>query len=129
MTPTELMREYIGAARSGDWEKGFSFFADDIVLHIPGRSSLAGAQRGKDVAVRYIETARELSHDADVEVELIDMLVSEERVALIVFERFSRGGEVVEIRRANLYRIAGEKIVEIWIFEHDQYAVDELLAG
>ena len=57
------------------------------------------------------------------------MLASEERVALLVRERFHRPDGVVEIRRANVYRVAGEQIVEVWIFEADQYAVDELLAG
>jgi hypothetical protein len=27
-----------------------------------------------------------------------------------------------------VYRIVDEHIVEVWIFEHDQYAVDELMA-
>jgi hypothetical protein len=56
------------------------------------------------------------------------MLSSQERVALIVRERFHRPGRVVEIRRANVYRVEGDRIAEIWIFEHDQYAVDELMA-
>jgi hypothetical protein len=33
----------------------------------------------------------------------------------------------VEIRRANVYRVKGDRIVEISIFEADQYVVDELL--
>jgi hypothetical protein len=45
-----------------------------------------------------------------------------------VVERFRAGGEVVEIRRANLYRVRGDEIVEIWIFEGDQCAVDALFA-
>ena len=32
----------------------------------------------------------------------------------------------LEIRRANVYRVQGEQISEIWIFEADQYAVDAL---
>jgi hypothetical protein len=55
------------------------------------------------------------------------MLVSDERVALLVRERFHGDGPPVEIRRANVYRVQGDKIVEISIFEADQYAVDELL--
>jgi uncharacterized protein len=123
----DLMRRYIDLARAGDWEGAFRFVADDAVIHIPGRSPLAGEVRGRDAVRRYIEAARALSEGHDVEVELIDMLVSEERVALIVRERFHRSGGDVEIRRANVYRIEHEHIVEVWIFEHDQYAVDELM--
>jgi hypothetical protein len=56
------------------------------------------------------------------------MLASSERVALLLRERFKRPDGDVEIRRANVYRIRGEEIVEVWIFEADQYAVDALFA-
>ena len=105
------MGRYLDAARSGDWETGFGFFADDVVLHVPGRSDLAG------------ELAR--AHHAKVEVELVEMLIGEERVALIVKERFPRDEGVVEIRRANVYRVRAGKIDEVWIFEANQYEVDE----
>jgi len=123
-----VMDRYVDAVRAGDWETAFGFFADDIVLRVPGRSSLAGQRRGRDAARAYIDAALAKAHGREVEVELIDRLTSEERVALIVRERFTRADRDVEIRRANVYRIAGGRIVEIWIFEADQYAVDELFA-
>ena len=49
-------------------------------------------------------------------------------VALVVRERFKREDGELEIRRANVYRIRGDEIAEVWIFEGDQYAVDELFA-
>ena len=64
-----------------------------------------------------------------MEVELVDMLASEERVALVVRERLGLPDGAVEIRRANLYRLRGDQIVEVWIFEANQYEVDELFAG
>ena len=114
--------------RAGERATAYEFFDDDIVLHIPGRSPFAGTHRGRDAAVGYIESAVARSHAGEVELELVDTLTSEERVALIVRERFQREGGVVEIRRANVYRIRGERIVEIWIFEADQYEADALLA-
>ncbi len=127
MAPLEVIQRYLDAAMRGDWDTGFGFFADDIVLRIPGRSKFAGEHRGKQVAIDYIRTARARSEGSEVELELIDMLANDQRVALLVRERFHREDGVVEIRRANVYRVQGEQIVEIWIFEADQYAVDELL--
>ena len=129
MAPLDVIRPYLDAARRGDWDTAFRFFADDIALHIPGRSEFAGEHRGKQVAIDYIRTARARSEGAEVELEVLDMLESEERVALLVRERFHRPEGIVEIGRANVYRVSGEQIAEIWIFEADQYAVDELLAG
>jgi ketosteroid isomerase-like protein len=127
VTASELMDRYIAAMRSGDWETGFGFYADDIVLHVPGRSALAGTHRGRDAAVRYIQSAIGLAHDVDV--ELVDMLAGGDHVALLVRERFTADGGTVEIRRANVYRVCDGKIAELRIFEADQYAVDALLTA
>jgi hypothetical protein len=60
---------------------------------------------------------------------LIDRLTSDERVALLVRERFKRPEGDIVIRRANVYRILGDEIAELWIFEGDQYEVDALLGS
>jgi ketosteroid isomerase-like protein len=124
VTASELMHRYIAAMSSGDWETGFGFYADDIVLHIPGRSAFAGTHRGRDAAVRYIRSAIALAHD--VEVELIDLLAGRDHVALLVRERFAGENGTVEIRRSNVYRIRDGAIAEVRIFEADQYAVDAM---
>ena len=128
MAAHDVMRRYLGAVQRGDWATGFGFFADDIVLHVPGRSSLAGEHHGRTAAEGYLRAALARAHGAEVAVELVDMLASEERVALIVRERFSRPEGAVEIRRANVYRLLGDRIAEVWIFEANQYEVDELFA-
>ena len=128
MTPRELMTDYLAAAKRGDWDTAFGYFADDLLITIPGRSQFAGQRRGKAHAVDYIQTVRDRYRDGAIELELIDMLVSDERVALLVRERFTDGdGSALEIRRANVYRIKDGRIVEVSIFEADQYVVDELL--
>jgi uncharacterized protein len=127
MTASALMTDYLAAARRGDWDTAFGFFAEDIVVHIPGRSAFAGDRRGKDAAVGYIQTVRDRYRHGRIELELIDMLAGAERVALLVRERFHGDGPPVEIRRANVYRVEGGQIVEVSIFEADQYLVDEVL--
>jgi uncharacterized protein len=124
-----VISAYLKAAQAGDWDTASRFFAEDVAFRIPGRSQFAGEHRGRAEAMAYIDAARALAHSGDVIVELVDRLESRERVALIVRERFRQEGRDVEIRRANVYRIAGGKIVEVWIFEADQYEVDELFAS
>ena len=121
------MTDYLSAAKRGDWDTAFGYFAEDIAVHIPGRSAFAGDPRGRDAAIGYIQAIRDHYRDGKIELELVDMLISDERVALLVRERFHRDGPPVEIQRANVYRVHGDRIVEISIFEADQYAVDELL--
>jgi ketosteroid isomerase-like protein len=127
MSASDVMESYVAAARRGDFDAAFGHFADDIVFRIPGRNAFAGEHRGREAAMGYIDHARALSREREVTVDVIDALVSEERFALVVVERFHRDGEVVEIRRCNVYRVAGPEIVEVWIFEGDQHAVDALM--
>jgi uncharacterized protein len=121
------MQRYVAAARRGDFAAAFAMFAEDIVFRIPGRSSFSGEHRGREAAMAYINAARALSAEHEVQVEVVDALTSTDRFALIVVERFHRGGEIVEIRRANVYRVRGDEIDQIWIFEGDQYEVDALM--
>jgi ketosteroid isomerase-like protein len=123
------MQSYIAAARSGDFTAAYRFYSEDIVGHVPGRSAFAGELRGREAVIGYIEHARALSRDADVQLHLVDMLASDERVALIVREVFHRPTGDVEIRRSNIYRVRGAQIVEISIYEANQYDVDALLRG
>jgi ketosteroid isomerase-like protein len=55
-TPSEVIDRYIAAMRSGDYETGFGFFAEDVVFRIPGRSEWAGEHKGRDAAVAYSAT-------------------------------------------------------------------------
>jgi uncharacterized protein len=129
MSATEVMDSYVAAARRGDFDAAFAHFADDVVFRIPGRNAFAGEHRGREAAMAYIDHARALSREREVSVEVIDALVSADRFALVVLERFHNDGEVVEIPRCNVYRVVGSEIAEIWIFEGDQHAVDALMAG
>jgi ketosteroid isomerase-like protein len=128
-TPIEVMQSYIAAARSGDFSAAYRFYSEDIVGHVPGRSAFAGELRGRQAVIGYIEHARALSRDADVELNVVDMLASDERVALIVREVFHRSTGDVEIRRSNVYRVRGGQIVEISIYEANQYEVDALVGS
>jgi ketosteroid isomerase-like protein len=127
--PAEVMRRYVDAMRRGDWDAGTAFFADDVVIRIPGRSEFAGEHRGRQAAVDYIAAAVARARGHEVELELVDTLVSRDRVALVVRERFGREEGALEISRVNVYRVRGDRIAEIAIFEGDQYEMDELMAG
>ena len=122
------MRRYIDAAKRRDFESAYACFADDIVARVPGRSDMAGELNGRDAVIAYIEKARALSH-GDVSLEVVDMLTSGDRFALLLREIFHRDGGDVVINRANVYRVADDQITEIWIYEGNQYEVDALIAA
>jgi ketosteroid isomerase-like protein len=98
-------------------------------MQVQGRSPFAGERRGREAAVAYMRAALERA-DGGAELDVIDVLAGDgDRVALLLRERL-RGtrGEVV-LRRANVYTVRDDRIAEIRIFEHDQYAVDAYLGA
>jgi ketosteroid isomerase-like protein len=127
MQPIDVMRSYLGAMRAGDREAAFDHYADDVVGYVPGRSALAGTRRGRAAVEAYIREAIARA-EGEVSLELLDTLVGEEHVALLLHEHLGSGENALDLRRANVYRIRDDKIVEIRIFEADQYAVDTWLS-
>ncbi len=125
MRASEVMAAYAAAWESGDPERAWRFYADDVVMHLPGRGSLAGDHRGRDAVIGVIQALLARTSDGAVDVEVVDQLISGDRVAMVVREHVVRNGEHLELRRVNLYKIEDDKIVDIDIFEASQYEVDE----
>ncbi len=124
MEASAVLDEYAAAWGRGDPEGAFTFYADDVVMHLPGGGSLAGTHRGREAVVSAIRALLDRTDGLPVEVEVIDRLTSRDRVALLLREATTRGADQLEIRRVNVYRVRDDQIIEIEIFEGDQYAVD-----
>ena len=124
-TAGEVMAAYGEAWARGEPEAAFAFYADDVVMRLPGRSALAGVHRGKPAVIACIDALLRRTDGHEATVEVLDRVVGERHVVMLVREVVRRGGDVLELRRANTYRVDGGRIVEIDIFEADQYEVDE----
>lgn len=125
MGPDEVIAAYSAAWERGEPEAAWAFYADDVVMRLPGRGSLAGAHVGRDAVIAAIRALLDRTSTASAEVDVLDRLVSADRVALVLREAAIRGDEHLELRRVNVYRVVGDKIVEIDIFEANQYEVDQ----
>ena len=125
MDAREVVEAYASAWERGDPQAAWGFYADDVVMRLPGRGSLAGLHRGREAVISCIQGLLDRTGDASADVEVIDRLLSPTHVALIVREAVSRGDDRLELRRVNVYRVHEDKIVEITIYEADQYEVDE----
>jgi ketosteroid isomerase-like protein len=125
MTPDEVMAAYGAAWERGDPEAAWAFYADDVVMRLPGRGSLAGEHVGRDAVIAAIQALLARTSDTAAEVEVLDRLTSGDRVALVLREAAQRGADRLELRRVNVYRIAEQRIAEIDVYEADQYEVDE----
>ena len=124
MNADEVLAEYAAAWARGDPETAFTYYADDVVMRLPGRSRESGVHVGKPAVVAAIQSLLERTGEDPVEVIPIDRLVSGDRVAMLIREVVTRGDEVLDLRRVNVYTVRDDRIVEIDIFEANQYEVD-----
>jgi len=124
----ELMRRYSAALTAGKAADALPFYAEDLVLHIPGRSPHAGTFHGQDAVLAYYTR---IFRDTDGKFQPLgvdDILASDTHAASLVRWRVERDGRAIEIDRVVIYRIVDERIAEIWVRDWDQYAYDELFA-
>ena len=124
----DLMQRYSAALSAGQAADALPFYAEDLVLHIPGRSPHAGTYHGQDAVLAYYTR---MFQDTDGQFENLgveDILVSDTRAASLVHWRVRRGDRTIDIDRVVVYRIQDGRIAEIWVRDWDQYAYDELFA-
>ncbi|UCE62177.1 MAG: nuclear transport factor 2 family protein [Phycisphaerales bacterium] len=121
----ELMQRYADAGHRGDIDTVLECYADDIVMHVPGRNPLAGDYHGKQGVLNYTKRFIELTGGTWGVTQVVDVFANERRGLLLLKVWFERPGKRVEVSRVDLYRIENAKLAEIWISDDDQYAVDE----
>jgi ketosteroid isomerase-like protein len=102
-------------------------FADDVVFHIPGRNTLSGDYRGKrEVLTRLFQAWEEAF--ASLEIDVHDVLSTDDHVVLLADRKARRGDRVCTMRSSSIYHVREGRIAEVWLMEWDPYAIDEFLA-
>lgn len=125
MDAAEVVSAYAACWERGDHEAAWSYYADEVVMRIPGRGSLAGTHEGVEAVTSCIRALRARASDGRAEVEVLAWMATGDRMAVLLREAVHRDNARLELRRVNLYRVADGKITDIDIFEANQYEVDE----
>jgi ketosteroid isomerase-like protein len=123
-----FMRRYAAALQAGRAAEALPFYADDLVLHMPGRGPHAGTFRGQHAVLDYYTKVFQATDGQFEVLGVDDILASDDRAATLVRWRLRRGDRTLEIDRVVVYRIVDERIVEMWVRDWDQYAYDEFFA-
>lgn len=121
----DVVRAYAAAWAAGTPEVAWGYYADHVVMRLPGRGALAGEHRGRAAVIGAITALLARTDGHAVTVDVLDLLASDSRVAVVVREVTSRAGAIVDLRRVNLYEVVGGRITAIDVYEANQYEVDE----
>lgn len=122
----DLLRRYSAALAAGQIGEVLPFYAEDLRLHIPGRSRHAGTYHGPQAVLEYYTRLFQDTEGRFENLGVDDILASDDNAVSLVRWRVSKGDTTIDIDRVVVYHIADERITEIWVRDWDQYAYDEL---
>jgi predicted SnoaL-like aldol condensation-catalyzing enzyme len=112
-----------GTARVGEYRN--SYMDNEIVVHYSGRSDIGGFHPPGTFFSRF---APRLGQYKTTIVDIVDLMTSDDRVVAIVKEHLEADdGRSIDTERINMYRFAEGKIVEMWVRDDDQHAMDAFL--
>jgi uncharacterized protein len=123
----ELLRRGYAAYGSGDMDTINELFADDVVWHIGGRSTLSGDYEGKEQVFGFFAKLLELS-DGTSKVEVHDLLANDDHGVAVVKESATRSGRSHEGNAVHVFHLRDGQVTEFWDAQTDQYAADEFWA-
>ena len=124
----DFMRRYSAALTAGQAAEVLPYYAEDLVLHIPGRSPHAGTFHGQDAVLAYYTRIFRDTEGRFENLGVDDILASDTHAVSLVRWRVTRGERTLDIDRVVVYRIEDERITEIWVRDWDQYGYDEVFA-
>ncbi|MBW3589645.1 MAG: nuclear transport factor 2 family protein [Actinobacteria bacterium] len=120
----ELLRKGYKAFSESDLETIGTLFADDVVWHNPGKSSIAGDYKGKEqVFELFGKVTQETGGTFKTEVH--DVIANDEHAVVLVTTSAEKGGKSYEGNGVGVYHVKDGKVTEAWQLAEDQYAIDE----
>jgi hypothetical protein len=126
MHPNEqVLRDLDEAQLQGDVQTFGGFFTDDVIVHIPGKSSLSGVYKGKEqfleLFARFLERAPEYTFEPHA------YFADDEHGVSLQRSHYKRGGESLDSNDTFVGHFREGKISEFWLFSEDEAAVDAFI--
>jgi ketosteroid isomerase-like protein len=119
----EALRRADEALARGDVQAMMDLFADDAVIHVGGRSKLAGDYKGKDQLLemygRFIQSLGNIE-----EMSTHDILANDTHGIQLQSVTAERDGQRITIKSFGAMHFADGKVTEAWFLDEDPYAAD-----
>ena len=122
----ELVQRVYGAYMRGDREAVRAAFDPGIRWHNSGYDPTAGTLDGPDAVLAYLMGE---NHMEDYRLEVIDMLASDERVAVVAKTSGRIGDQALVNQFVQLLHLRDGRVVEVWNYNWDQRGLAEAFAA
>lgn len=116
----ELVQHLYAAFGSGDLAAVTAAMSPDIRWHNSGTDWTAGTLEGIPAVVGYL-TAND--HATESSRDVIDILASDERVAVIAHGRARRGDTWQDLDVVQVLRVEDGRVTEVWNYFWDQHGI------
>jgi ketosteroid isomerase-like protein len=120
----EIARRAYDAFLTGDMATMGDLMSDDIVWHAPGNNPISGTYRGKEDVFGLFAKIAETT-DGPMQMDIHDILASDDHVVALLEVAASRGDKRLEGRAVHIMHVGDGKLVEFWNFPEDVAAGDE----
>ena len=120
----QLLRRLYEAQARGDIEAYLSFLSDDVALHVPGRSRIAGDYEGKAEVRRHFREMTELS-GGTFRTSVDDIAASDQHAVGLISAFAQKEGREVSLPRIHVWLVREGELAEMWVYPRDQHAFDE----
>ena len=123
----QSIKQLIKAFNQRDFEPGSKLFAEDVVLHCPGKNRISGDYVGKTGVVELWQKQISLTNET-FQAEVLEVSQGEGILVLIIEISAQLNDLQYSWRRVNHSKIVEGRVVEGWIYEGDQYTADIVFA-
>lgn len=119
------MRALFAAFERADLATIQATIPEHAVWHFPGRTGkLAGTHRGREAILQFLVSVPQLT-DGTFHLELEDVLANDTHAVALFRGHGTRAGRTLDNPTCLRMRIENGRVVEVWEFVWDLFAVDE----
>jgi len=123
----ELVQHLYGAFMQGDREAVRAAVSPDVTFSAPGSSAVSGTWRGADAVIEHLFEGDPLVEDYRLDV--VDMLASDTRVAVIATTSGLRDGRRIVNDFVQVLTIAEGRVAEVRNYAFDLAGLEEALSA
>ena len=123
-----VLEGYFAAMAAGGPPAALPFYADDVVLEVPGGHEASGTYEGHDGVKAFGATMARLS-GGTFRLVPVDLLASDDHVVTVANAAVGPDDQRTEWRRLILSTVTDGKLSHLRFFESDQVAVDAALGA